>query len=244
METELLIARINDTADLCERTSVPKFLGFLSREESVFAEKILNRRNVKFDFYGGYDEADRLVLGCFPDWCEEEFYPISSVTFSYRKEDSLAHRDILGFLMSLGIKRETVGDILIEEGRAVVFLNEDIVSYVLTQTEKVGRTGVTVSEGFTEPLPLKSELAEFSVTVASERLDCIVSALAGISRKTASEKIISGEVSINSVVCEKTTAGVSEGDILTVKKKGKFIIDSFGGKTRKDRLIINYKKYI
>ena len=244
METELLGSRIEDTADLCERTATPKFLGFLTCEEAILADKILSNRNVKYGFSGGYGEAERVFLGCFPDWCEEEWYPITAVTFSYRKADILAHRDVLGFLMSLGLKRETVGDILIEEGRAVAFLSEDIAGFVISQTEKVGRVGVNVTEGFSEPLPLKNELVEYSIIVASERLDCVVSALAGISRKTACEKIISGEVGINSIVCEKVTASVNEGDAVTIRGKGKFLIDSFAGKTRKDRLVINCKKYV
>lgn len=244
MDAELFKARIGDTADLCERTSTPKFLGFLTREEAILADKILNNRNIRYDFSGGYEDSERVFLGCFPDWCEDSFYPITALTFSYRKADTLAHRDVLGYLMSLGLKREAIGDILIEEGRAVAFLNDDVADFVLSQTEKVGRTGVKVTKGFVEPLPQRNELVEFSVTVASERLDCVVSALAGISRKTASEKIISGEVSINSVICEKVTAMVNEGDAVSIRKKGKFIIDSFGGKTKKDRVVINCKKYI
>lgn len=244
METELFKARIGDTADLSEKTGTPKFLGFLSREEAVLADRLLTNRAVKYGFGGGYEGAERVFLGCFPDWCEDEFYPITPITFSFRKADTLAHRDILGFLMSLGLKREAVGDILVEEGRAVAFLSEDISGFVISQTEKVGRTGVTVSEGFKEPLPRKGELSEFTVTVASDRLDCVVAALAGISRKAALEKISAGEVSLNSVICEKPTLSVNEGDALTVRKKGKFIVDSFGGRTKKDRVIINYKKYI
>ena len=244
METELLTARIADTADLCERTQVPKFFGFLSLEQSVLAERQLSKRAVKYGLYGGYNDAERVMLGCFPDWCDEETYPITAVTFSFRKADSLTHRDVLGFLMSLGLKREAVGDILVEEGRAVAFLSGDIASYVLSQTEKIGRTGVAVKEGFFEPLPTKSELCEFTVTIASRRLDCVVSAVADISRKSAAEKIAAGEVSLNSVVCEKITATAQEGDALTIRKKGKFIISSFGNRTKKDRIVLNYKKYV
>ena len=65
----------------------------------------------------------------------------------------LSHRDILGSLMALGIKRETVGDILIEEGRAVVFVCGDVKEYILNQVEKIGRVGVDMTEGCSFPLP-------------------------------------------------------------------------------------------
>jgi len=243
METELLIARINDTADICDRTGKPKHFGFLTCEQAVLARKLLEKRNVRFDFSGGYPQAERVMLGCFPDWMEDTFYPIEAITFKFRKSDTLGHRDVLGSLMSLGIVRESVGDILIEEGRAVVFAADEIADYIISQTEKIGRIGVTAQKGFCEPLPEKNTLADFSGTVSSERLDCVVAALAGVSRAEANRKIAEGAVGVNSVICEKSTKAVAEGDIITIRGKGKFIIDSVDDRTRKNRIILKYKKY-
>lgn len=244
METELLTARVGDIADICEKTQRPKFLGFLSPEQAVLASQIISKRNVKYSFFGGYEDAQRVVLGCFPDWAEDFDFPLTSVTFNYRKSDVLKHKDFLGSLMSLGIKRETVGDILVEEGRAVVFLLEEISDYILKQVEKIGRTGVTLSVGYEEPLPQKGELMEFTETVASLRLDCIVSAVAGLSRTAADQKIKDGVVSVNSVTTQKSTKIICDGDILTVRGSGKFIITSTADRSRKDRVILKYKKYV
>lgn len=244
METDLLCARIADTAEICERTNKPKFFGFLSAEQAVLAEKILQNRNISHHFFGGYDCAQRVMLGCFPDWAENFSFPISAITFTYRKSDSLSHRDFLGSLMALGLKREAVGDILVENGRAVVFLNTEIKNFVLNEVSKIGRTGVTLSEGFCEPLPQVSRLTEVTDTVASNRLDCIVSSVASVSRNTATELIESGFVSVNSVISQKSTKLVSEGDILTVRGKGKFIISSLSARTKKQRTVLVYQKYI
>lgn len=244
MEQQLLIPRIEDTAELCRRTETPKFLGFLSVEEAVAAEKLMGRLKVKFSLFGGHTNAERKMLGCFPDWCEEPQFPITAVTFSFRKEDKLSHRDVLGSLMGLGLKREKVGDILIEEGRAVVFLWDDIAEYVAGNVEKIGRVGVKTLLGADKALPQKSEPKEFSETVASKRLDCVVAAICRISRGEATRKIEIGEVSVNSAVCEKITHSLCEGDAVTVRGFGKFIIDSFPQKTKKDRLVLKFKKYI
>lgn len=244
METDLLRARVEDTAEICLRTSRPKFFGFLSPEQAVFAEHVLNRQSLNFVLFGGYDDAQRVMLGCFPEWAENFSFPVSSLTFKYREADSLTHRDFLGALMALGLKRESVGDILVEKGRAVAFVTDEIADYILNQVEKIGRTGVTVQKGFDEPLPCKSALCELSQTVSSERLDCVVAAVTAVSRATACEKIENGFVSVNSVVCEKTTKQVSEGDIITVRGKGKFFIDSLTDKTRKNRLVLKFKKYV
>ena len=180
MDAELLPARINDTAELCEKTCTPKFLGFLTSAEAALARNILKNARVRNDFFGGYEGAERVILGCFPDWAEDFPYPISPLTVSFRKAYVLSHRDILGSLMALGIKRETVGDILIEEGRAVAFVSDDVKEYILDQVEKIGRVGVNITDGCTFPLPEGDKLEEFSGTAASDRIDCVAAALCGL----------------------------------------------------------------
>lgn len=244
MQSEIFLARIADTVDICEKTNKPKFLGFLSLEEAVFAEKILENKKASYSFFGGYDEAERVMLGCFPEYITEQKFPITAITFSFRKEYNLTHRDFLGSLMALGIGRETVGDILVEPERAVAFVTNDIADYILNEVKKIGRVGVSVSIGAKFPLPSKSSLAEFSCTVASGRLDSVVASLCNFSRNEASQKIALGLVSVNSVQTEKSTKQISGGDVITVRGKGKFIIESLCDKTRKNRIVLKYKKYI
>ena len=138
METDLLKDRILDTVGICNKTDRPKFLGFLSLEQSVFAENIISKLDSNYRFFGGFDGAQRVMLGCFPEWQSEWDFPISAITFTFRKTDILTHRDFLGSLMALGLKRETVGDILVEEARAVVFLTDETADYVLSQITKIG----------------------------------------------------------------------------------------------------------
>lgn len=243
MDNNLLSARIDDTITICERTNRPKFFGFLSAEEAVFVDRCFKNRKISYKLFGGFDSAKRVMLGCFPEWTEDFSFPISAITFTFRKGDTLRHRDFLGTLMALGIKRETVGDILIEEGRAVVFVLQEIANFILNNVNKVGGVGVTLSDSFLEPLPETDVLTESTVTVSSNRLDCVISACVSVSRNTANEYISSGLVSINSVVCQKHTKLILQGDAITVRGKGKFIITSISGKTKKDRTILVYKKY-
>lgn len=244
MDSHILVDRICDTADLCERNSIFKFLGFLSEEECVLAERTLEKRSINFEFFGGFSGAKRKVLACLPDWAENAQYPITALTFTFRKSDELQHRDFLGSLMALGIKRETVGDILIEEGRAVVFVLDDIADYVMSEITKIGRVGVKIEKGFDADLPQGDTLMDFSSTIASERLDCVVSALAGVGRNTASEKIALGLVTVNSQVVLKNTKTIVNGDVISIRGKGKFIIESAIDKTRKNRIVLKYKKYV
>ncbi len=144
MDNALFAARVNDAADICEKAQKPKFLGFLTADEAECARRLLNNRRCSTKFFGGYEGAERVMLGCFPDWDEIQDFPVSAVTFTFRKSDALRHRDFLGALMALGIKRETVGDILTEEGRAVIFVTNEVKGFVLSQVEKIGSVGVKV----------------------------------------------------------------------------------------------------
>ncbi len=243
MDTNILLPRIKDTVDSVFRTEKPKFLGFLSVEEAAFARNYLTNQNVKFSFFGGAFDCERTYLGCFPQWLDQPQFPITAVTFTFREIDILRHRDFLGALMALGLKRETVGDILIEKGRAVVFLNMDIAEFVTKNLTKVGNVGVTAKFLPLQNLPKRDALQETSATVASLRLDCVVSVLVNCSRKTAVSMIESGLVSINSVITEKSTKQICEGDVLSVRHKDKFVIVSTEKRTKKDRIVLIYKNY-
>ena len=244
MDAELLPARVCDAANLCDRTDTPRFLGFLTPVEVARAVAVLKNNRCRYCFFGGYDSAERTVLGCLPDWCEEPDFPITAVTLRYRTCDRLSHRDFLGALMGLGLTRESVGDILVEPGRAVLFLLNEIAPYVLSQLEKVGAVGVTAESGFVSPLPQASKKVSASDTVASLRLDCVVAALCGCSRKTATEWIEDGKVSIRSVACDKVTHTVSAGDTVTVRGVGKFTVNNTDTFSRKGRIILQYSKYV
>ena len=235
--------RVDDSIRLSDSRGIPKFLGFLSPTESAEAKKTV--RFHKHGFFGGYEGAERTVLGIFPDWADEDGcdYPITAVTFRYRKTDKLSHRDFLGALMALGIKRSSVGDILIGEGETVVFVLHDISEYVVSQISRIGSVGVSVEIGKPDVLPTASDFIEGSGTVASLRLDCVVSELCGKSRGGAAELIEAGYVSvISSAVC-KMSANIKSGDIVTLRGKGKFIIVSACERSKKGRIILRWKKY-
>lgn len=243
MDNKLFFARIEDAITISSRSQKQKFLGFYSCEEAVLAKRFLENKGYSFKVFGGYASAQRVMFGFFPEWAEDTLFPISALTFTFRKNDILRHRDILGSLMALGINRETVGDILIESGRAVVFVLNDVRDFIKSNVYKIGKVGVLVKEGFDFPLPKVEDLTEKTDTIASERLDCIVSSMASVSRNCATELILSGFVSINSVICEKPTKTIFEGDIITVRGKGKFKILSLSGRTKKDRILLIYNTY-
>lgn len=243
MEQNLIEARIEDCVSLCIKTDTPKFLGFLSAAEINFARNCKVLSGVNHGFSGGFDLAERRILGVFPDWMSKPRFPVSAITFLYPASYKITHRDFLGAVMALKISRESVGDILVGEGTAVVFSTDCVAPHILSEINKVGLVGVKGKPGLPDVLPELSKKIFLSDTVASARLDCVVAALTDTSRNNASELIKNGLVSINSVLCEKVTRTVAAGEIITVRGKGRFTVEDLGCRTKKGRTVLKYSKF-
>lgn len=245
-ENAILEARLLDAVRLCSRRYEPVFVGFLSEAEAFLAQGVLRREGFfHYLFWGGFDGAERVMFGAFPEYLEPqpELFPLAAVTASFRECDKLTHRDFLGSLMGLGITRDTLGDILIEPGRSVLFLREEMESYVQTQVEKVGRVGVKLTPGFREPLPGGLGFEPFSSVIASPRLDCAAAAALRTSREKAARLVESGGVLLNGVQILSVSAVVKEGDRLSVRGSGRFILDQVGPETKKGRVNLSGRKY-
>ncbi len=240
----MLAARVNDAICAALDCST-RYIGFLdSHSAAVVADAA--RQYPYMRLFGGYEDAERVFAAFYAEFCEPADcdYPICAVTVTSRCSASLSHRDYLGSLMSLGITRDSVGDILCESGRAVIFLSKSIADYVIGQLERVGAEGVKAELGYRLPLPQSARFEQLRLTVASQRLDCIVGALCSKSRSWSAATIEGGIVAINSVQCTSLTRRLSAGDRLTVRGVGKFKIDDLSQLTRKGRLVLIASKYI
>lgn len=142
-EDKLFEAKIEDCLRLGEKR--PAFLGFLDLSERAYAEEYLRRVHAEnYRFFGGFPEAERTVLGVFPDYMEplDEEFPVTGLTVKFRRQDALSHRDFMGSFLAQGVVRASLGDILAEEGRAVLFVKTELAPHFLSQIDKIGRVGV------------------------------------------------------------------------------------------------------
>lgn len=238
----LFYSKLDDGVALCEKRHKPYFFSFFSERERMLAHQHLNAAGFhNFAFFGGYDGAERKVLGVFFD--DKADFPVGALTLIFRKSDKLTHRDFLGSLMALGIERETVGDILVEDGRCVVFVKSEIKDYITSQLFKVGRVGVKISETDPGELPQGRGFDEKDITVSSLRLDTIVAAVTGLSREKTKSLILSGNVTRNYLECQNISQTCSEQDTLTIRGKGKFVINGVLGETKKHRIRISMIHY-
>ncbi len=242
----LLRSRVEDTVRLSEKRHFAAFLGFLDEWERTQAEQLLHNLCVNnYRFFGGYDDAERCMLGVFPDDASDDsLYPLHAMAFHYRGVKQLTHRDVLGTLMSIGLRRDAIGDILCGDGLVVVFLRDEIGSYVCDQVTKIGGESVRIEDDYCGELPISRTFMEIRDTVASARLDAILSALIHCSRDHSSQLIRADAVSVNHTVVRSISHTVDIGQTVSVRGHGKFIIDELGPETKKGRLRFVARKYI
>ncbi len=236
---KLFFQKLDDGARLCQVRRKPYFFSFMNEEQQAAAQKYLD--SVHFEeymFFGGCENSERRVLGLFFDSPDQNEFPVDALEFKYRPCDKLTHRDFLGALMSLGIEREAVGDILVEDGRCIVFVKSEIKDYVASQIFKIGRVGVSVSDADLSKLPQGRGVEELCFSVSSLRLDNLVAAVAGLSREKAKQLIIQGNVGHNYVTTQNISKIVSEGDVLRIRGKGKYVLKAVLGETKKHKIRI------
>ena len=262
----LFCARIEDMARQVHRDNLPCFSRFFDEREQALAKKVLKEISFpkdQFFFWTGFDQEEdlsspnaigRRMLGLFPDYLSldlgmdysiwKEQFPISSIALFYRKQDALTHRDILGSLMGLNIKRELVGEILTAEDFAVIFCTHTAQQIILSELERVGRAGIKKENEYTGPLPQAYRLEYQGGTVSSLRLDCVVSLATNVSREKSASLIESGLVNLNFFEETKISREVKEGDILSVRGYGRFVLTQIGSLSKKGRLHITIGKYV
>lgn len=243
---ELLSARFCDAVKRCFQRGAPCFVGFIDAAGAAIAEKEAKKENLSYMFFGGYENAERVYFGVFPEGMEPDTagFPIVRLDITDRSGKGFGHRDVLGTLMSEGIERDTVGDILIGNPVSSVFVSSSVADHIIGQTDKIASCGVTVERSEKDFLPQGGGFEDLSDTVASARFDCVVAAVCNVSRTRAAELIEGGFAALNGIAVEKTTKEVSPGDVISVRKYGKFTVDDLSYKTKKGRTVLKYRKYL
>ena len=252
-EERFLMRHVEDLARAALSRGIPRYSGFLSDREQQLAQAALNRAGVPGElcrFDGGWPDAERRVLCLEPEDCYSAS-PLCCVRLTCRGLAGAplpVHKDYLGSLMGLELRREALGDIVLPPqtpGTAWVFGLEPAARLICQELCTVGRTEVTA-----EPVPLdqvpelgQAERSLRTATVSSLRLDAVLAAMLRCSRGMAAELVAAGRVEINHLPASSAHAPVYEQDVFTVRGKGRFRLTALPGKSKKDRSIIEFFQY-
>lgn len=223
------------------------FLGLAEQQAFYAVEREVSYAGVRME--GGAPLCERKIIR-FGDPGYEEAFPIARIAVRLKNPkfaERLTHRDFLGAVMHLGIERDVVGDIFEPAGKqggasgatatgeATLFCHENIADYIVENLDRVRHTNVSCKRAEGE---IELEMAEperISITVASPRVDGVISKVYNLSREESRELFNNGRIFINGIQAQNLACQLKEEDAVTVRGFGKFIFYGQTGVSRKGK---------
>ncbi len=248
-EDRLLLAKLWDKITAGMRKNIPANTCFLSPRELEMARYLFGDVPGLYAF-GGYADAERKMLIYLPEYLEENTLydsdsPCVCLRAGFYQADSPSHRDFLGALMGAGIGRETVGDICVGKSQCDFFVTAEMAPHLLQSFTSAGRAKLHLSQiPLTQAQIPEPEVREIKDTLASLRLDSVISSGFRIGRSLASQYISAGKASIDGLPCEKPDKPVTQGSRVSVRGLGKIRLVQINGKTKKDRISVVIHRYV
>ncbi len=212
---------------------------FLNPTQQVTLTKLLAKK-MEFKLFGGYFDAElkRALINN-----NDNNFNITCFEIVYNEKYlKITHQNILGTLLSLSISKDSIGDILPDFG--VFFIISELEEFILTEFKEINTVSIELKK--IDPLNIKNtpKLDLYSFTVISTRLDLLVSKITGMSRIKAIEYIDRDLVKLNHEITNKNTKSINEGDILSIRKYGRFIIIDTKNRSKKGKIVVKYGKYV
>lgn len=253
-EEKLILAKLNDKIRLCKTRNRIVNTEFLNMHQEIVIRKELERIKEKnYIFTGGYEDAESKILIIYPEKLAEEIVKqninniIKAIKIELPNEQKgkYEHRDYLGTIMQFGLTRERIGDIIVHDAKAYILILQENAEYIkdsLLATSKFKKSKIEIID-INEIETKEMEFEEIKITINSPRLDNFVSEIAKASRNETTKIIESEQVSVNCKIETRQTRTVEPGDVLIIRRKGKFIVDEFRHINRKGKQIVIIKKY-
>jgi len=241
-DDKLLIAKVLDKIKISNTQNKITNSYFLNEFQINMLEKQLQKEKQYF-FTGGYNDCTRKILVAYPDKLEKDIVMqnindiINCIKIELPNEiqGELKHKDYLGTLMSFGLARERIGDIIVYDNRAYIIALKENAEYIKNSL-KLERKFKKAKIEIVDLLKIETKPIEYdsiNISVNSLRLDNIISELLKTSRKIAGEYLEEEKVSINYLIETKSHKNIKEKDLLVIRGQGKYIIESFLGKNKK-----------
>lgn len=258
-EIQNLEKRLLELSRIAYQRDIVTYTDFLNlNEQNILHMLPKDQLYTKVVSFGGYETAERQMAAFVPDALylrygkkeilpEELDYPFCAVRISplnARFSEELTHRDYLGAVLNLGIERSKTGDIIVRGGDALIFVHRDMAELTLQELCRIKHTSVKTEPVDSSKIDFTPEYEEIRGTVASVRLDSLLSLAFSQSRTKLTGLIEGAKVYVNGRLVTSNGYQPDEGDIISVRGMGKFRYLSCGSRTRKNRLTITINKYI
>ena len=242
-----VVARVLDCCEIASQRQQVKVTDFMDRWHREFVRPLVAQHfGIRYQEDGGYSEAERCRLIIYPDYYRADDLETTVSLLEISLSDAtrlLSHRDYLGAVTGAGVDRGSVGDIITFDGGGQVFVATEVRDALL------GLSEVSRFQASTREVPpyqvriTQQPVKTISGTVASLRLDAVLSNGLGTGRSAAAQLIRSGKVRVNWREIDQPSFSLNQGDVVTVRGKGRLELAEAGGETRKGRTRIAIKKY-
>lgn len=247
-DEHFLINRYIELANMAYDRNIHTCTDFLNMNEIDTFNSIKGKLPpVNIEFAGGNNYAERKIIIFAPLEAYYEFkVPIVVLKIAPANPqyaDVLTHRDFLGAILNLGIVRSKIGDIFIKNNIAYVYCLEDIAKFISDNLTKIKHTIVKTDITDYKDISITPDFKEIMGTIANVRLDSLIATAFGSSRNSIIPLIESGKVFINSKMTTNNGASIKDGDIISVRGKGRFIFDGVIKTTKKGRNLIKIRLY-
>lgn len=238
-----LALRLKQLAERADRLDAAVPGRFVTGQERALAVHAAREARVAVSFEGGWPDAERVQVCFHPAWAEADFTAVWAEIRWAAKFAHADHRDLLGSLMALGMDRAFFGDLIALEDRAYLLCLPEAAARLPVEWDKAGSVPIRVKLLDEPPVIAPPAGQLFRDTVASLRLDCILSAGMKTSRSRAAEIIRTGAVSVDHMPEERTDRLLEAGQLLSVRGFGRIRLLDVGSPTRKDRLPVQLEVF-
>lgn len=248
-EDEILAGHIFDKIEIVLKRKNNESTNFLNPYECEIASGIIKQiYDVNFNVDGGYQGAERKRITIFPEYLFPDHVesPLSLLKISGNfKFQAISHRDFLGALMGLGIKREMVGDIVLTDDFGQVVVADEIKEFIILNLNNVHEVPVVIKEILAENIIIPpDQKKEIKTTVASMRLDAVASAGFGDSRSKISREIENQKVKVNYKLKTNPSENIDIGDLISIHGRGRVKVDKNIGQSHRGRIKLILQRYI
>ena len=244
-EATYIAKRFADLSKQANRKGIVTFSDFLAVNEQLILQQNREKLESEYRMSGGYEYAERQMVAFIPDALFYKWdYPMQCIRIrpAYPKfAEKLTHRDVLGALMSLGIERSKIGDLIVNDTEMLFFAKEEIVPYIVDHLTSVRHTVVTLEVMSASQVDYQPHFIEKEAIVTSNRLDAVIAAICNMSRSASLRMIQEGKIFVNGTESLHNTYYCKQGDLISIRGFGKVRFGETLGVTKKERIRFSYQ---
>lgn len=254
-DDKILLAQVSDKIEMCENKNKIEYTNFLDLAQIELVQNYIDKLKIEnYISYGGYEQSERKLFVIYPEKFNStvveknlvSIVKIVRIQLPDELKGKYAHRDYLGAVIKLGVKREKVGDIIVDNDGADIIVDKDISKFLLenlSELTRFSKSEITIEE-IVNLRTVEVRREEREIIVSSLRMDNVISELARCSRNKALDIINMERVFVNFQCETKKTKQIKTGDMVTIRGKGRFYIKELVGQTKSGRVIVKIEKFV